>query len=389
MDGDDQLDGASFRLAGGQTRFRFFDAVGERVADHVFQRRQDVFQQAAFDFDFAAFKDEVDVFADAFRRLFDQATQARFVDVKAHQLRGQQVVLDAALDDALLRREVAQDDVVLAQRVLQVLEVVNGLGELARELLDFGEAVHFQRVEVGVVFALLFATVEHLRFGFAVQTAHLFGDAGGDAGQFVQVEFRFADDVFHARTHDGGLAGHRDHFVKQLRIDADVTRQVVGVAVLVVFLRFRFFLVFFLRLVVAVFDDGFDAFRFAVKAFVFFWRCRRRRDRGFGGFCCRRRAIRRRGRSGAFRVLCMRAVGSAIRRRRGSACSGCGAGRRCRCGCGGRCAGSTAVGIAGGRCFGGSGLRCFALCLLRLFLRLLLRLFAAVWCRFCVVAGFL
>ena len=182
MDGDNQLDGASFRLAGGQTHFRLFDAVGERVADHVLQRGQDVFQQAAFDFDFAAFKDEVDVFADAFRRLFDQATQARFVDVKAHQLRGQQVVLDAALDDALLRREVAQDDVVLAQRVLQVLEVVDGLGELARQLLDFGEAVHFQRVEVGVVFALLFATVEHLRFGFAVQTAHLFGDTGGDAG---------------------------------------------------------------------------------------------------------------------------------------------------------------------------------------------------------------
>ena len=199
----------------------------------------------------------------------------------------------------------------------------------------------------------------------------------------------FADDVFHARTHDGGLAGHRDHFVKQLRINADVTRQVVGVAVLVVFFRFRFFLVFFLRLVVAVFDDGFDAFRFAVKAFVFFWRCRRR-DRGFGRFCRRRRAIRRRGRSSAFRVLCVRAVGSAFCRRCGSACSGCGAGRRCR---GGRCAGGAAVGIAGGRCFGGSGLRCFVLCLLRLFLRLflrlLLRLFAAVWCRFCVVAGFL
>ena len=64
-------------------------------------------------------------------------------------------------------------------------------------MLDFRETVHFQRVKVQVVLTLLFAAIEHLRFGFAVETAHLFGDTGGNTGQLGEVEFGLADDVFH------------------------------------------------------------------------------------------------------------------------------------------------------------------------------------------------
>ena len=124
------FDGAGLGFAGRETRFRRFDAVRQRVADHVFERGQDVFQQAAFDFDFAAFKDEVDVLADAFRGLAYQAAQSGFVDIEAHQLGGEQVVLNTALDNALLDGKVAQSGVVLAQGILQVFQVIDGLGKL-------------------------------------------------------------------------------------------------------------------------------------------------------------------------------------------------------------------------------------------------------------------
>ena len=124
------FDGASLGFTGRETRFRRFDAVRQRVANHVFERGQDVFQQAAFDFNFAAFKDEVDVLADAFRGLAHQAAQSGFVDIEAHQLGGEQVVLNTALDNALLDGKVAQGGVVLTQGILQVFQVVNGLGEL-------------------------------------------------------------------------------------------------------------------------------------------------------------------------------------------------------------------------------------------------------------------
>ena len=124
------FDGAGLGFAGRETRFRRFDAVRQRVADHVFERGQDVFQQAAFDFDFAAFKDEVDVLADAFRGLAHQAAQSGFVDIETHQLGGEQVILDTALDNALLDGKVTQGGVVLTQGILQVFQVVDGLGEL-------------------------------------------------------------------------------------------------------------------------------------------------------------------------------------------------------------------------------------------------------------------
>ena len=164
-----QADGdlALLRLAGGAALFRRFRAMGHRVAQHVFQRRDHAVEDVAVQFAVGAFQSQVDLLAGIHAGLADHAAQARHQAIERHHARAHQAVLQLRTDTRLL----LQQRIVLARQIvqhaLQATQVGRRFVQRAAELLQGGEPIQFQRVEllVGLVLLALVAG-DDLRLGF-------------------------------------------------------------------------------------------------------------------------------------------------------------------------------------------------------------------------------
>ena len=85
-------------------------------------------------------------------------------------------------------------------------DVVGGLGQRARELLDRGVAVELERIEIAAMLrALVFVPMQDLRFGLDLELAQLFLQARDGARQLAEVELDRADLLLDARAADARL----------------------------------------------------------------------------------------------------------------------------------------------------------------------------------------
>ena len=107
-----------------------------------------------------------------------------------------------------------------SSKLLDAADVVRGLGEGARELLDRGVAVELQRIEVALLALLFLVAMQDLRFGFELELAQLFLQARDGARQFADVEVDGADLLLETRARNAGLAGIVEQLVEQLGVDA-------------------------------------------------------------------------------------------------------------------------------------------------------------------------
>ncbi len=98
--------------------------------------------------------------------------------------------------------------------------VVGGFGQRARELLDRGITIQFQRIEVGTRTGLGLVPVQDLRLGFDFQLGQLLLQARHRARQLGEVELGGGQLLLDARTRDAHLAGLVQQLVQQFGIDA-------------------------------------------------------------------------------------------------------------------------------------------------------------------------
>ena len=158
LDDDDDLralalqpyrDRAGLRLAARQALGRRLDAVHDRVAQHVLERRQHALEHLAIELAGAALDGELDLLAGLLRGLAHQAREALHVPLERHHPGPHQAVLQLGDDAALLQQQVLPLARQVAEQPLDARDVADRFRKRARELLDRRVAVELERVEVG------------------------------------------------------------------------------------------------------------------------------------------------------------------------------------------------------------------------------------------------
>ena len=214
-----QADGnlAFLRLAGGAALFRCFQAMGHGVAQHVLQRRDHAVEDVAVQFAVGAFQGQVNLLAGVQARLADHPAQARHQAIERHHARAHQAILQFRTDTRLL----LEQRVVLARQVvehaLQAAKVGRRFVQCAAQLLQRGEAVQLQRIEllVGLVLLALVAGND-LRLGFQVEAAQLVAQSRIGALQFAHGAAEGTELLFKPRTVDRHFTGVVDQAVEQI-----------------------------------------------------------------------------------------------------------------------------------------------------------------------------
>ena len=187
---------------------RRFDAVRERVAQHVLERRFHAFEQVAVHFALRAFHFQLRAFADFLRGLAQRAAQRRHQRIERHHARAHEAFLQIRTDARLLQQQRFGLAREIVEQALNGDQVGHRFGQRARELLQLAEAVEFERIEGGVGF-VLFALIarQDLRFGFEFEFAQLFAQAADGLFEFDEVESERRNLLFETRTVDRDFAG--------------------------------------------------------------------------------------------------------------------------------------------------------------------------------------
>ena len=154
------------------------------------------------------------------RGLAHDAREALHVALERHHARAHEAVLQLGDRARLLRQQVLR---VLGERLEQLLDaadVVGGLRQRARELLDRGIAVELERIEVAALALLFLVAMQDLRLGFELELAQLLLQARHRARQLADVEIDGADLLLEARARDARFAGIVEQLVEQFGVDA-------------------------------------------------------------------------------------------------------------------------------------------------------------------------
>ncbi len=166
-------DAPALGLAGRAARRRRFDAVDQRIAQHVLERRADLLQHAAVELDLAAFDLELRLLLHLARRLPHGAVEALVQVREWHRAHAHQFLLHvAAAARLLLQRRLAVAE-VFQERLLDRGDVVQALRHHPRQLLQAGVAVELQRIEFGLAFLELRLARLHLAVGLHLDFAQL------------------------------------------------------------------------------------------------------------------------------------------------------------------------------------------------------------------------
>ena len=179
------LDGqlAGFLFACRQPLAAAFDAVHDRVAQQVLERRRHFLQHAAVDLDTAAADVEADPLVDFLCGLARDAIQPFGDAAELHHAHPHQVLLQVARQARLLLQVVAGLLDATRHVLLHRGDVGNGFGNHAAQFLQPGKAVELERIEAA------FGGLRHLRidlrFGLdfqftqlRTQARHVFGQLG-------------------------------------------------------------------------------------------------------------------------------------------------------------------------------------------------------------------
>ena len=143
------LDRAALRLAARDALLRRLDAVHDRVAQHVLERRQHALEHLAIELAGRADDDQLGLLVRVGRDLAHQAAQALHVTLERHHARTHQAVLQFRDDARLLQQQVLRFARQILEQAFDAADVADRFGERARQLLDRRIAIELQRIEVG------------------------------------------------------------------------------------------------------------------------------------------------------------------------------------------------------------------------------------------------
>ena len=196
------------------------DAVHHGVAQHVLERRQHALEHLAVELAGGALDDELGALAGVGRGLAHDAREALHVALERHHAGAHQTVLQLGDGARLLLQQVLRVLGEVLEQLLDAGDVVGGLGERARELLDGGVAIELERIEFAAVRGLVLVPVQDLRLGLDLEAAQLLLEARHRARQLAEVEVERAELLLEARARDARLAGDVQQLIEQLRVDA-------------------------------------------------------------------------------------------------------------------------------------------------------------------------
>ena len=211
-----QIDATDVRFAEAAAEFGAFDAVVDRVAQHVFERRHHTFEHVAVEFAFRVVRVEIDFFAELARDLPNGATQPRQQPVERHHARAHQPFLQLGVHARLLDQQRFGFARFERERFFQVEHVRRAFRQRSRQLLQLRIAIHLERIELFVVLTLVdLVTEQHLRFGFDLETTQLFADALDRDLHFFERRAEVVHALLDARADDAAFAGEVDELFEQ------------------------------------------------------------------------------------------------------------------------------------------------------------------------------
>ena len=220
-------DVAGHRLASVFTFGLGLEAMIERIADHVLERTDHAVQHGAIHFHLGADQFQFDAFAQFARRLAHDVPQARALRGKTDHARAHQSFLQLGIDARLLD----QYRLCLAGVILEIgtygEQIVQTLGQTARQCLQAGKTVEFEWIEILTQLRGGFLGARHnLRFGLDFKFANLVAETCGVAIELGQVFAQAEDLLLHARTRDTHLTGVIHEFIQQRSAHADLAAPV-------------------------------------------------------------------------------------------------------------------------------------------------------------------
>ena len=214
---DRDADRARGRLAHHLALGGGLEAVDHRVAQHVLEGRQHLLQDLPVQVA-AADDAEFGELALVLRRLAHQAGEPGTVLVEGHHAGAHQLVLQLGGGPGLLHQQPLRVGAEVVQQVLDAAHVAGRLGEAARQLLDAGVPVQFQRIELGFLPGLGLVAVQDLGLGLDLELAQLVPQADDGLVEFVQVELDLRELLGQAGIGDADLAGAVQQLLQQAGI---------------------------------------------------------------------------------------------------------------------------------------------------------------------------
>ena len=123
------------------------DAVHDRIAQHVLERRDHALEHLAVELRRGALHHEFGALAGVVRGLAHEARQTLHMALERHHARAHQAVLQLGDDARLLRQQILRLARQRLEQALNARDVAGGFGQRARELLQRRVAVELQRIE--------------------------------------------------------------------------------------------------------------------------------------------------------------------------------------------------------------------------------------------------
>ena len=149
------------------------DAVRDRVAQQVLERRQHAFEHLPVDLVVLSLDEELGGLPVSAARLTDDAREPRDVPLERHHPRLHQAVLQLGRHARLLSEQRLGLVREAAEQLVDACDVVRGLGERARELLNRRVAVELERIEAAVARDVVLVSMQDLRLGLGLELAQL------------------------------------------------------------------------------------------------------------------------------------------------------------------------------------------------------------------------
>ena len=147
------------------------DAVRDRVAQKVLERRQHAVENLPIDLVVLALDDELGDLPGVRARLAHDSREPRDVALERHHARLHQAVLKLRRDAGLLREQRLRLVGEAVQQLVDARDVVRRLRERARQLLNRGVAIELERIEAAVARDVVLVAVQDLRLGLRLELA--------------------------------------------------------------------------------------------------------------------------------------------------------------------------------------------------------------------------
>ena len=193
-----------------------FDAMGDGIAQHMLQGRNHMLQHRTLHLGFRAGEGQFRLPAQFLGGLTDHPPQPGHHALKGHHPGLHQSLLDFFLDLGLLIQQEADFLGMILHGVLQVGQIVDALHQGTGQLLQFREAVQFQRIErLGQFRRSLLIAEQDLGLGFDLQPAQLLAQPSDGLVQLTEIEAQVTDPLIDPGPENTAFTSLIDQVVQQ------------------------------------------------------------------------------------------------------------------------------------------------------------------------------